>query len=107
MSQAEHILLLLTSQGYVSNFECIEKKITYRLGARIFDLKKRGYQIEHEIMPNKDCRYRLVTPKLGDIRPVDESKGKIRIEVPDGFFNAPNWGGKNDTLFPVEKQHNA
>lgn len=62
MSQANHILHILKRDGYISNFRCIEEKITLRLAARINDLKKAGWEITSRKQPNKDCVYTLVKP---------------------------------------------
>jgi hypothetical protein len=58
-SQTEHILLLLVRDGMVSNFYCIENKITLRLAARVKDLRNKGYWITSHKQKNKDCIYKL------------------------------------------------
>ncbi|HDZ4931892.1 TPA: hypothetical protein RTF91_000823 [Campylobacter jejuni] len=53
--QQEKIVLgLLLKNGVVDNFYCINKRITTRLGAYIYNLRNKGYAIE--TIRNKNTR---------------------------------------------------
>ena len=58
--QIDVIADILETHGQIDNFYAIETKLTYRLGARIHDLRALGWQIETEEKPNKNTYYRLV-----------------------------------------------
>lgn len=90
-SQTEQVLLLLARDGHVSNFYCIEHKITLRLAARINDLKKKGYKIISHRQINKDCIY-----TLGEVW---NSTGHSKIKEMTSTITNP--------LFRVARQYNA
>ncbi|EAJ8348948.1 hypothetical protein FCU19_05725 [Campylobacter jejuni] len=48
------VLGLLLKNGTVDNFYCIDKRITTRLGAYIYNLRIKGYEIE--TVRNKETR---------------------------------------------------
>ena len=68
MTQLNKIKEILDRQGFIDNFYCIENKISYRLGARIFDLEKQGYMFRPEKV-GKNYFYYLVgkTTQQNDI----------------------------------------
>lgn len=90
MTQTEKVLSLLTINGYVSNFYCIEHKITLRLSARINDLKKIGYKIVSHRQKNKDCIY-----TFGEVW---KGTGGLKIKEMTSTITNP--------LFKVERQYN-
>ena len=63
--QIDVIADILEEHGFIDNFYAIETKLTYRPGARIHDLRARGWEIETREMPNKNTYYRLVTRRKG------------------------------------------
>jgi hypothetical protein len=58
-TQCDMILALLKKDGKVDNFTLIHSKRSLRLGARIHDLRKRGYDITTEVQDSKNTVYRL------------------------------------------------
>jgi hypothetical protein len=58
-SQCEIIEGILKRDGQIDNFHAIETRLTLRLGARILDLKNKGYEFETE-MVGKNCVYKVV-----------------------------------------------
>ncbi|EOH7524631.1 helix-turn-helix domain-containing protein [Campylobacter jejuni] len=52
--QEKIVLGLLLKNGTVDNFYCIDKRITARLGAYIYNLRIKGYEIE--TVRNKETR---------------------------------------------------
>jgi hypothetical protein len=46
MSQCSKIEAILLRDGIISNFYAINSKLSYRLGARIDDLKKKGWEFQ-------------------------------------------------------------
>ncbi len=63
MTQCELILVALENGGTITNTEAVEKLGIARLASRIFDLKRKGYNIGHRweegINRRGDkCRYR-------------------------------------------------
>jgi hypothetical protein len=58
--QIDVIADILTERGHIDNFYAIETKLTYRLAARVADLRALGWEIETKEMPNKNTYYRLV-----------------------------------------------
>lgn len=44
MSQLTKIEAILRAEGQIDNFYCVNNRLTWRLGARIDDLKKRGWE---------------------------------------------------------------
>jgi hypothetical protein len=42
-SQLPRIIAILEKEGRIDNFQAIEKKLTLRLGARVYDLRKLGW----------------------------------------------------------------
>jgi hypothetical protein len=61
MSQLTKIEAILLRDGKIDNFYCIHNRLTLRLGARIADLKERGYVFRTERLPDKNCIYHLVS----------------------------------------------
>jgi hypothetical protein len=43
MNQLKPIIAILEKEGRIDNFQAIEKKLTLRLGARVYDLRKLGW----------------------------------------------------------------
>lgn len=59
MSQTDVIANMLRREGKVDNFTCIHNKVSLRLGARINDLRNRGWKIRTEEQDDKNCIYYL------------------------------------------------
>jgi hypothetical protein len=60
MTQKDTILERLRSGGWFSTVECVREFHILRLGARIFDLRAEGYQIEERKVEGKNwSEYRL------------------------------------------------
>ena len=68
MKQTERILQYMRDFGSITQLEAIRDISCMRLGARIFDLKREGYEIKKEMETSKNrygedtsyARYRLV-----------------------------------------------
>ena len=68
MKQAERVLKYMREVGSITQLEAIRDISCMRLGARIFDLKREGYEIKKETETSKNrygedtsyARYRLV-----------------------------------------------
>ena len=68
MKQAERVLKYMRDFGSITQLEAIRDISCMRLGARIFDLKREGYEIKKETETSKNrygedtsyARYRLV-----------------------------------------------
>lgn len=68
MKQAERVLKYMRDFGSITQLEAIRDISCMRLGARIFDLKREGYEIKKEMETSKNrygedtsyARYRLV-----------------------------------------------
>ncbi len=52
----QKIINRINETGKVDNYWCIDNRITTRLGAVIFKLRKEGYDFKVE-MDNKNCNY--------------------------------------------------
>lgn len=59
MTQLQRIEAHLEEHGAISNFYAIHHKISLRLGARIWDLKRRGWNFRTEELPNKNTVYHV------------------------------------------------
>lgn len=57
MTQCERILRHMQDYGSITQAEAISEYGCYRLGARIYDLKKAGYKIKRQIETGEN-RYR-------------------------------------------------
>jgi Helix-turn-helix domain len=57
MSQLNPIIAILERDGQIDNFQCIHNRLTQRLGARIFDLKQRGWDFRTEMREDKNTVY--------------------------------------------------
>ncbi|ECQ5318956.1 TPA: hypothetical protein R5361_001806 [Campylobacter coli] len=66
ISQEKQVLNILLNKGKIDNFYCIDKRITTRLGAYIYNLRNKGYEIE--TVKNKETRNTFYilksTPKI-------------------------------------------
>ncbi|HIH2117115.1 TPA: helix-turn-helix domain-containing protein [Campylobacter coli] len=66
ISQEKQVLNILLNKGKIDNFYCIDKRITTRLGAYIYNLRIKGYKIE--TVRNKETRNTFYilksTPKI-------------------------------------------
>lgn len=56
MTQTEQVLMYMQKHGSISAAEAIENFGCYRLGARIYDLRHRGYRIMR-VMEHGQNRY--------------------------------------------------
>jgi hypothetical protein len=67
-TQTQRIAAILEREGKIDNFRAIHERISLRLGARIWDLRARGYEIATEELPDKNTVYRLISvPKARQI----------------------------------------
>jgi hypothetical protein len=57
MSQLAPIIAILEKEGRIDNFHCIHNRLTLRLGARIWDLKQKGWEFRTETRPDKNTVY--------------------------------------------------
>ncbi|HFF9192992.1 TPA: helix-turn-helix domain-containing protein [Campylobacter coli] len=66
ISQEKQVLNILLNKGKIDNFYCIDARITTRLGAYIYNLRNKGYEIE--TVRNKETRNTFYilksTPKI-------------------------------------------
>lgn len=61
MTQLKTIAKILSTEGKIDNFRAIQERISLRLGARVWDLKSKGWQIKTEELPNKNTVYHLIS----------------------------------------------
>lgn len=80
MTQVNHILQILERDGQIDNFYAIQHRISLRLGARIWDLRNRGYDIVTEEQPDKNTVYRLIKPKPAPI-PVSAQAKQLALTL--------------------------
>jgi hypothetical protein len=59
-TQLERIIEILERDGQIDNFHAIHNRISLRLGARIWDLRAQGWQIETEQRNDKNTMYRVI-----------------------------------------------
>jgi hypothetical protein len=59
-SQLETIVEILERDGQIDNFHCIHERISLRLGARIYDLRKLGREFETDQCEDKNTVYRVI-----------------------------------------------
>lgn len=70
MSQSEQILQYLEEKGSITPLEALNKFGCFRLGARIFDLKKKGYPIESKLISSNGkefAQYTLIRPEQTEL----------------------------------------
>jgi hypothetical protein len=56
-SQLPRIIAILERDGQIDNFQCIHNRLTLRLGARIFDLRQRGWEFRTEMKKDTNTVY--------------------------------------------------
>lgn len=61
MTQCERILRHMQDYGSITQAEAISEYGCYRLGARIYDLKKAGYKIKRQIETGENRYHEKVT----------------------------------------------
>jgi hypothetical protein len=61
MTQLKTIARILSTEGKIDNFRAIGERISLRLGARVWDLKSKGWEIKTEELHNKNTVYHLVS----------------------------------------------
>lgn len=61
MSQKADIINILKRAGQIDNFYCIDNRLTIRLAMHIDVLRKAGWKIRTEELPNKNCIYHLIS----------------------------------------------
>ncbi len=67
MSQCDRIADILRQEGRIDNFRAIAEKITLRLGARIWDLEKRGWKFrKHFSNDSKNFVYEVVESPMSE-----------------------------------------
>ena len=59
MTAKDRILEYLNLRGEISNFYCIDNRITTRLSDVVFKLKKVGWDFE-PVMEEKNCVYKVI-----------------------------------------------
>lgn len=59
-TQLERIIEILERDGQIDNFYAIHSRISLRLGARIWDLRQRGWQFQTDERPDKNTVYRVI-----------------------------------------------
>ena len=57
MTQNDKVEKILRERGQVDNFSCLNSKLTTRLSARIYDLKKRGWEFTVKETPDGNTVY--------------------------------------------------
>lgn len=60
MKQTQVIGNILKKRGSVTNFYAIHNRISLRLGARIFDLRAKGWKIKTVKMRDRNTKYVLL-----------------------------------------------
>ncbi|GAT33259.1 helix-turn-helix domain-containing protein [Terrimicrobium sacchariphilum] len=56
-SQADAILAYLRAKGRITPMEALRKFGSFRLGARIYDLKRRGFMIHTKLIERRGKRF--------------------------------------------------
>jgi hypothetical protein len=59
-SQIDRIIEILERDGQIDNFFAIHNRISLRLGARIWDLRQRGWVFRTEEQEDKNTVYHVV-----------------------------------------------
>ena len=59
-TQLETIIEILERDGQIDNFHAIHNRISLRLGARIWDLRKAGWEFATEQREGKNTVYRVI-----------------------------------------------
>jgi len=59
-TQLDRIIEILERDGQIDNFYAIRNRISLRLGARIWDLRQRGWKFETDERPDKNTVYQVV-----------------------------------------------
>lgn len=73
-TQLEKIEDHLEEHGAISNFFAINSKLSLRLGARIFDLKEKGWDFHKEELRNKNTVYYVTRWREGKCPKGDRAK---------------------------------
>jgi hypothetical protein len=60
-SQLDRIIEILERDGQIDNFNAIHNRISLRLGARIWDLRQRGWVFRTEERADKNTVYHVVS----------------------------------------------
>jgi len=60
MTQTDRIIKILERDGQIDNFFAIHNRVSLRLGARIFDLRQRGWQFKTEERADKNTVYHVL-----------------------------------------------
>jgi hypothetical protein len=68
MSQVNQIAEILRRNGRITNFWCIDTKLTLRLAARINDLRNKGWEIKTTEKANKDTEYVLIKDPTAPVK---------------------------------------
>ena len=79
-TQCEKIVERLIEFGEIDNFYCIDNKLTYRLGARIFDLKKLGWEFRTE-KKGKNCYYYPISWPIFNAKPIPSFQSSSVKEI--------------------------
>jgi len=94
MSQMSFIKKHLEEDGYISRNYCLQNYIS-RLGARIDDLKKEGWDFRTEIVKTasgKDFRYYVIKPSTGILTPKPIQDRLIGLNLPSGNTYKSHYG---------------
>jgi hypothetical protein len=59
-TQLDRIIEILDRDGQIDNFYAIHNRISLRLGARIWDLRAAGWEIDTEQREDKNTVYKLI-----------------------------------------------
>ena len=63
MTQKDVIIEILLKQGFIDNYHCIDNRISIRLGAIIFELKKEGWDFRTEMVGKNFHYYAIKKPE--------------------------------------------
>ena len=96
-TQTERIADILIKEGKIDNFTTIQNRLSLRLGARIWELRNRGWEIRTEEQEDKNTVYHLISkPPLetvGDaLKIIDDEKirwdhsNPTHLVLPDNLF---------------------
>lgn len=59
-TQRQRVIEILERDGRIDNWYAIDTRLSTRLSDHINELRNAGWEIETEILENKNCVYRLV-----------------------------------------------
>jgi len=60
-TQKDKVAKILRENGYIDNWEAVDRRLTLRLGAIVFNLREDGWTIKTDMVGQGHCIYRLIS----------------------------------------------